>query len=86
MKGINLNLSKQKAISLYESKEWEKWSNLEIVAKQLYTEKLFLPFEIFHEAIEIVLNRPVYTHEFAQPESLKKEFEKITWQSPNRMI
>jgi len=29
-----------------------------------------MPFDVFHEAVEKSLGRPVYTHEFAHPELL----------------
>ena len=31
---------------------------------QLTQDKLCMPFQVFHEAIEATLGRPVYTHEF----------------------
>ena len=31
---------------------------------QLFTDKLCMPFTIFHAAMEKALGRPVYTHEF----------------------
>ena len=44
---------------------------------QLYQDKLCVPFSVFHEAIEKVLGRPVWTHEFAQIEKIRLEFEGI---------
>ena len=32
-----------------------------------------MPFSVFHEAVEKVLDRPVWTHEFALPERLRAE-------------
>jgi hypothetical protein len=41
---------------------------------QLYEELLCMPFDVFHEAIEKALGRPVFTHEFAlNTEGIKKE-------------
>ena len=57
-------LTKKQAVSLYESGEWKDWSDGEIVKVQLFQDFLCVPFDRFHEAIEKVLNRPVYTHEF----------------------
>jgi hypothetical protein len=56
--------TKEKAIALAESGEWKDWTDDEIVKCQLFQEKLCMPFSRFHEAIEKVLGRPVYTHEF----------------------
>jgi len=36
----------------------------EIVKFQLFQDCLAIPFDRFHAAIEKVLKRPVYTHEF----------------------
>ena len=47
----------------------------EIVAFQLYEERLCMPFPLFHKAVEEALGRPVYTHEFAGVENLRQEFE-----------
>jgi len=35
-----------------------------LVGFQLFQDKLCIPFDIFHAAIERVLDRPVWTHEF----------------------
>jgi hypothetical protein len=41
---------------------------------QLYEEKLCMPFDVFHEAIEKTLSRPVLTHEFGlNIDGLKEE-------------
>jgi hypothetical protein len=57
-------LTKEQAIALYNSKEWENWDDEKIVRFQLFQARLAIPFGRFHEAIEKVLNRPVFTHEF----------------------
>lgn len=67
-------LTKEQAIRFSELKLWEDMSYEEIVKLQLFQEKLCLPFDKFHEAIEKVLKRPVWTHEFADVRSLKKEY------------
>jgi len=56
--------TKEQAISFFNSKEWEKWPDEAIVALQLFQDKLCVDFSRFHGAIEKVLDRPVYTHEF----------------------
>jgi len=57
-------LTKEEAIKLYESKIWEKWTKEKRAYFQIYQDKLCMPFDKFHEAIEHVLDRPVFTHEF----------------------
>jgi hypothetical protein len=69
-------LTKEQAIKIAKSEIWKDMTNEEIVKFQLFTELLCMPFDRFHEAIEKVLNRPVFTHEFAFEDDLKKEYLK----------
>lgn len=69
-------LTKEQAIALAESGEWKDWTLEEIGKFQLYQDKLCVPFDKYHEAIEHLLGRPVWTHEFAWSDSLKAEYEK----------
>src|SRR6478736_409210 len=57
-------MTPQEAKAFGESKVWESWTHEQIVRLQLFQMNLCVPWSIFHEAIEKVLNRPVYTHEF----------------------
>jgi len=67
----------QKAKILSKTKFWKKLTYKEIVEFQLFEERLCMPFDIFHKAMEKILKRPVFTHEFAlNSEGLKKEFLK----------
>lgn len=67
-------MTKTEAIKLAESKFWETMSFKERAIFQMFEEKLCMPFDVFHEAIEKALNRPVFTHEFGlNPEGLRKE-------------
>ncbi len=67
-------MTKKQAIKLGESKWWEGLSNQDIVMFQLFEKKMCMPFGRFHEAIEAVLGRLVWTHEFARLGNLQKEF------------
>jgi hypothetical protein len=69
-------LTKEQAIEFAESRIWENWTDHQIVNFQLFQDLLCIDFTRFHEAIEKVLHRPVYTHEFAKQQSLQKEFLK----------
>jgi hypothetical protein len=40
---------------------------------ELFTDRLFMPFDLFHEGVEELLGRPVWTHEFAAGDLLRKE-------------
>ena len=67
-------IDKEVAIALGKSKFWEKMSYAERATYQLFTDKLCMPFDIFHEALQKTLLRPVYTHEFGlNYEGLQKE-------------
>jgi len=69
------SIGREKAIALAKT-EWWKGKSFRRVAKfQLFTDELCCPFEVFHEAIEKALGRPVYTHEFGlSMESVRQEF------------
>jgi hypothetical protein len=54
----------EEAKALYKTEFWKSLSNEEIATFQLFEDKLCMPFSVFHAAIEKVLGRPVYTHEF----------------------
>lgn len=69
-------LTKEESLKLYNSSWWKGKSAEEIVAFQLYEDRLCMPFGEFHEAVEKALGRGVFTHEFAYPEILQSEFEK----------
>lgn len=67
-------LTEKEAIKFAESKIWESWNDEEIVRFQLFQELLCMDFSRFHEAMEKVLNRPIFTHEFAFEENLMEEY------------
>jgi len=77
IQGMNLNFTKDKAKKFAEKKEYEKLTTFQKVQTQLFTSKLFMPFDVFHEAVEEYFNRDVYTHEFADVKSLQEEFIEI---------
>jgi hypothetical protein len=57
-------LTKEQAIAFHDSGEWKTWNHEQIVRLQLFQKKLCVPFGRFHEAMEAVLGRSVWTHEF----------------------
>ncbi len=68
-------LTKEQAILFSKSEIWADWSNEEIVKLQLFQDRMCMPFSRFHEAIEKVLDRPVWTHEFGlNYDGIVKEF------------
>jgi hypothetical protein len=67
-------LTQEQAIRFADSKEYENWTPNQIVDFQLFQKQLCMPFPVFHEALEKVLKRPVFTHEFAFADELRKEY------------
>lgn len=67
-------LTKERAIALHDSGEWKNWTPEQKVRFQLFQDRLCMPFEKFHEAIEIVLKRSVWTHEFANRNAIMLEY------------
>ena len=67
-------LTEKQAIKLAESKELENWTDEQIVRFQLFQDRLCLDFGRFQLAMEKVLKRPIWTHEFGFRESLIKEY------------
>jgi len=66
--------NKKQAIAIAESGIWKEWSDEEIVRVQLFQNLLCMKFSRFHEAVEKILKRPVYTHEFAFKDNLVQEY------------
>lgn len=67
-------MTKEEAIKLHDSKFWEDMSYEERAKFQLFEPRLCMPFDVFCEAMEKTLNRPIWTHEFGlNYEGLKKE-------------
>ena len=66
-------LTKEQAIAFCENKCYENMTYRQIAEFQIEQDKLCIPFNVFHEAIEKTLGRPVFTHEFAFREELRKE-------------
>ena len=67
-------ITKEQAIELSESNFWEDMSHKEIAKFQINEKLLCMPFDIFHQAIDKTLGRPVFTHEFAlNAKGIKKE-------------
>lgn len=67
-------LTKDQAIAFAESGVWKEWTPDQVVSFQLFQELLCIDFGHYHGCVEKVLNRPVFTHEFADQLSLQKEY------------
>ena len=67
-------LTKEQAIAFCENKCYEEMNYRQRAEFQMEQDRLCMPFDVFHEAIEKTLVRPVFTHEFClNREGLKKE-------------
>ena len=67
-------LTREQAIAFAKSEVWKDWTDDQIVRFQLYQQLLCMPFDRFHKAVEAVLGRPVWTHEFADWKHLQEEY------------
>ena len=70
-------ITTEQAIEIYESNWWEKLDPKEVAFLQLHQSKLCMPFSLFHNYIEQLLDRPVWTHEFADADSLRDEYKEV---------
>ncbi len=68
-------VTEEEAIKLADSDKWKGWTDEEVVKFQLYQDRLCMDFRRFHEAVENVLDRSVFTHEFANVDKLREEYE-----------
>jgi len=67
-------MTKDEAVALFDSKFWEPMSYRDRAVFQMFEGRLCMPFDVFHEAVEKSLGRPVFTHEFGlNHEGLQKE-------------
>ena len=66
-------LTEKQAIAFYDSGVWKDWTSRQIAEFQLEQDRLCIPLDVFHKAMEETLGRPVWTHEFAFRDNLRKE-------------
>lgn len=66
-------LTKEQAIAFAKNKLYETMTYRQRAEFQIEQRLLCMPFDVFHEAMEKTLNRPVFTHEFAFRDELRKE-------------
>ncbi|MHA2312803.1 MAG: DUF7736 domain-containing protein [Candidatus Thorarchaeota archaeon] len=69
-------LTKREAILFYVDGNWQEMSDLAIANLQLYQERTCVPFGRFHEALEHVLGRPIWSCEFVMLLRLMEEYER----------
>lgn len=78
---MDKQLTKEEAIAIYAVEDWKGWDAETIVKLQLFQDHLCVPFDVFHKAMEEILDRPVWIHEFvilrAEYLKTKPSFEEI---------
>ena len=67
-------VDKDTAIRMAGSNWWDIMTDEQVVGFQLFQDRLCMPFGDFQSAVERVLGRPVWTHEFARPDGMRNEF------------
>jgi hypothetical protein len=63
----------QGAAELYQTHWWKNVAVDDAAWLQLNQEFLCMPFDTFADSLGVLLDRPVFTHEFADPKSLIAE-------------
>jgi hypothetical protein len=64
----------EQAVALHDSGFWKQMDYRERAMFQMFEERLCMPFDVFHEAVEKTLGRPVFTHEFGlNADGIRKE-------------
>lgn len=66
-------LTKEQAIAFDKNKCYEGMTYRQIAEFQIEQDRLCMPFNVFYEAIKKTLGRPVFRHEFAFRDELRKE-------------
>jgi len=77
-------MTKEEALALYDTGWWKDVTPEKIVEFQLYEERLCMPFDKFQAAMEKVLDRPVFTHEFAELDKLCADYERVKKGEPTQ--
>lgn len=68
-----ISIGSDRAIAIYHGGLWKHKPARDVALLQLTTVELCLPFDEFHRVTEEALGRPVWTHEFANPDALLAE-------------
>ena len=72
------HMSQEEAVKFAATQWWVGKNAAEILDVQLFEDRLVMPFELYHEAVEEVLGRPVQTIELADPFLTVLQHEYIT--------
>jgi len=72
------HMSQEEAVKFAATQWWVGKTAAEILDVQLFEDRLVMPFELYHEAVEEVLGRPVQTIELADSFLTVLQHEYIT--------
>ena len=75
---MNVEMTQDQAIRLAKT-EWWKRSDVQTIAiaiAQLFQDRLFMNFGDFQLSVDRALDRPTWTHEYANPATLQEELIK----------
>lgn len=86
MAAMKHELTKEHAIELGRLDWWIGADQKAVGHAQLHQAMLCCPFRTFHECMEALLDRPVFTHEFADNKRIQKEEEGKTVSDPFTML
>ena len=70
---MSQKIPKEQAVRLSKSEFWLNLNNYPIALFQLSFDTLCMPWDVFHEAVELALDREVYSHEFQNLNDLREE-------------
>lgn len=70
-------MTKEQAIKLFDSNFWENMPYEHRALFQMFEDRLCMPFDIFHEAVQKTVGHPVFTHEFGMKEFVEKIQDEI---------
>jgi hypothetical protein len=68
-------LTEAEAKALHDRGDWKNWDDNLRASFQLNQSRLCMPFDVFQQALEVALGRPVWTHELCNPAELRAELE-----------
>ena len=71
-------LTREQAIAFYDEGAWKQMNHETRAKFQLEQDRLCMPFDVFQEAVQHTLGRPVFTHEFANRDFLIAQVKKAT--------
>lgn len=74
---LNETLTREQAVAIADSNWHETVTPHEAFKRQLYQDRLIMPFDKFQEYAESTLKRPVFTHSFAFPDILKANLAQV---------